>query len=89
MCSDNFLFLPKTSQIFCEKVQVLVASLSLAPTHQLMATQASILAPLTIDIEGYHGLRPDLSLPLPSSTFPPQLWKESSVISTPLPSQVV
>lgn len=52
MCSDNFLFLPKTSQIFSEKVQVLVASLSLAPTHQLMATQASILAPLTINIEG-------------------------------------
>ena len=50
MCLDNFPFLPKTSKIFSEKVQVLVASLSLVPTHQLMATQASILAPLTINM---------------------------------------
>ena len=42
-CAEiTFPFLPKTSQIFSEKCKSWWPSLSLAPTHQLMATEASI-----------------------------------------------
>ena len=64
MCSDNFPFLLKTSQIFYEKVQVLVA-VSLTCPHPPVDGHLSLHpGPPHNKCRGYQGLRPDLSLPL-------------------------
>ena len=64
----TFPFLSKHPIFLVKKCKSWWPSLSLAPTHQLMATEASILAPSHKNCTGgYQGLRPDLSPP----TSPP------------------
>ena len=60
----TFPFSPKTSQIFCENVQVLVA-VSLTCPHPPVDGHLSLHpGPPHNKCRGYQGLRPDLPLPL-------------------------